>query len=180
MADEQIIEAQAVEAPVIRLAVISANVVVNTILAPEGYELEGYELVASDTAEIGQLYADGEFIDPPPAPVTTDQVNAERERRILKGETFDGVYVTGDDTNRSNLSGLAFGASLRISQGDTTTITVFRDGNNVDHELTPPALLSVWSQAANHVSMLYEKSWALKAMEPIPADYQSDAYWSAE
>lgn len=112
-------------------------------------------------------------------PITTDQINAERQRRLLAGMDFNGIYVTGDDTNRANLSDLAFGASLRLGAGDTSTITTFRDGNNADHKLTPPELLGLWQLAATHVSMLYAKSWELKAMSPIPADFTDDSYWSA-
>ena len=164
----------------IRKAVIKDGTVVNVIVAAEDFEIEGVELVASEGAQIGQLYADGAFTDPAPEPVTTDQVNAERQRRILLGTTINGVYVTGDDVNRANLSDLAFGASLRIGAGDVTTVTTFRDGNNVDHDLTPLELLSLWQQAAAHVSLLYAKSWTLKGMDPIPVDFADDSYWSAE
>lgn len=140
-----------------------------------------------------QKLVNGEYIDLSPeeiaefeamqgasALITAAQVNAERERRILAGETFNGVLITGDPTNRANLSDLAFGASLRIGAGDTTTETTFRDGNNIDHDLTPVELLTLWQQAAAYVSLLYAKSWELKGMDPIPADYTSDSYWSAE
>jgi len=44
--------------------------------------------------------------------------------------------------------------------------------------LTPPQVLSLWSQAAAYVSLMYSKSWAIKALSPIPADFRNDAYWS--
>lgn len=129
------------------------------------------DLTAEEIAEL-EAIAEASLI------VTTDMVNAERSRRLLAGGTFGGIYVTGDETNRANLSDLAFGASLRVAAGDTTTETTYRDGNNVDHDLTPPQLLSLWQQAAAHVSLLYVKSWAIKAMEIIPLGYCDDAYWS--
>lgn len=104
-------------------------------------------------------------------------INAERQRRILAGKVIDGVHVTGSDEDARNLTSLALGAQLRLAAGDTETLTTFRDGENVDHELTPVQLLSLWQQSAEYVSALYAASWALKAMEPIPADYASDGHW---
>lgn len=104
-------------------------------------------------------------------------INAERARRITAGKVFDGVYVTGRDEDARNLTNLALGAQLRISQGDTATHTTYRDGNNVDHDLTPSQLLSLWQQSAAYVSALYEASWALKAMDPLPADVTDDGLW---
>lgn len=105
------------------------------------------------------------------------EINRERTRRIEAGKVIDGVMVTGRDQDRANLSDLAFGAQLRMMAGDNSTVTLFRDGNNVDHELTPPQIISLWQQSAAYVSALYAASWALKAMQPIPQDFQNDAYW---
>jgi hypothetical protein len=106
-------------------------------------------------------------------------VNAERDRRIIVGKTINGIAVTGRDEDARNLTNLALAAQLRIGSGDTTTTTTFRDGNNVDHDLTPPQMLDLWQQSAAYVSALYEASWTLKAMDPIPADYADDTHWPA-
>ena len=108
---------------------------------------------------------------------TEAAVNAERQRRILAGTVIDGVHVTGRDEDALNLTNLALVAQLRIAGGDMTTPTVFRDGNNVDHELTPPQVLSLWQQSAAYVSALYAASWAIKAMDPMPEDVTADALW---
>lgn len=106
-----------------------------------------------------------------------ESVNVERQRRITVGKFIDGVHVTGSDEDARNLMSLSLGAQLRLATGDTETITTFRDGNNVDHDLAPAQLLSLWQQSAEYVSALYAASWALKAMESIPVDFASDAYW---
>ena len=160
-----------------RYARISGGVVVNIEMAYSDSLPDG-EYIQSDTARIGQLYADGVFTDPPPAPITTAQVNAERERRILVGATFYGVAVTGDPQTVTNLANLGLGASIRLGAGDTTTVTPYRDADNVVHELTPMQMLGLWQAAASYVSLLYQKSWALKEMEIIPQDYTDDSYWS--
>jgi hypothetical protein len=107
----------------------------------------------------------------------SEGVNVERCRRIVAGKVIDGVHVTGTDEDARNLTNLALAAQLRLAANDTETLTTFRDGDNIDHQLTPPQILSLWQQSAAYVSELYAASWALKAMEPIPPDYASDTYW---
>lgn len=104
-------------------------------------------------------------------------VNAERTRRVTAGKAINGIHVTGSDDDARNLTSLALASQLRLASGDVETTTTFRDGGNVDHELTPAQLLYLWQQSAEYVSALYAASWALKAMEPIPDDYASDGYW---
>lgn len=108
-----------------------------------------------------------------------EAVNAERGRRVRLGKIINGIQVTGRDEDARNLTNLALGAQVRIAGGDATTTTTFRDGNNVDHDLTPPQLLDLWQQSASYVSALYTASWAIKAMEPMPADIAADALWPA-
>ncbi len=118
----------------------------------------------------------------PPVPTRDDlhaAINAERQRRIEAGKIINGVYVTGRDEDARNLTNLALAAQMRIAGGDTSTITVYRDGNNVDHELTPPQVLSLWQQSADYVSALYAASWAIKAVDPLPVDVTADELWSA-
>lgn len=104
-------------------------------------------------------------------------INAERQRRIEAGKVIDGVYVTGRDEDARNLTNLALAAQMRIAGGDTSTITVYRDGNNVDHDLAPSQVLSLWQQSAEYASALYVASWAVKAMEPLPADVTAAELW---
>jgi hypothetical protein len=103
-------------------------------------------------------------------------VNRERSRRIEAGTVIDGVRVTGRDEDTRNLTNLALAAQLRITMGDTTP-TIFRDGDNVDHELSPTQVLSLWKNSSAYVSAVYAASWALKGMAEIPQDYSSDHYW---
>ncbi|WJR66931.1 DUF4376 domain-containing protein [Neorhizobium sp. CSC1952] len=106
-----------------------------------------------------------------------DAINAERTRRIVAGRVIDGIRVTGRDEDARNLTNLALAAQLRLAAQDTETLTTFRDGDNVDHELTPPQIMSLWQQSSEYVSALYAASWALKALDPIPADFADNSYW---
>jgi hypothetical protein len=111
--------------------------------------------------------------------ITSEDVNAERDRRIVAGKTINGVAVTGREEDARNLTNLALAAQLRLASADTTTLTTFRDGNNVDHELTPAEMLDLWQQSAAYVSALYAASWVIKAIDPIPADFDADSRWPA-
>ena len=106
-----------------------------------------------------------------------EAVNAERARRIVAGAVLGGVHVTGRDEDTRNLTNLALAAQLRMAGGDTTTLTTFRDGDNVDHDLTPPQMLALWQQSAAYVEALYAASWTIKAMDPPPADVADDELW---
>lgn len=159
---------------------IKDGIVVNILpeAPPEGWSLPGHEVVEA----LGQIGWAWNGTTCAPIPPTTDQVNAERTRRIERGTTVtvDGIKikVQGREEDTRNLQGLAFAAQLRLSTGDTTTTITFRDGDNVNHLLTPLQVISLWSQSAAYVSAIYAKSWAIKAMSPIPADFKSDSYWS--
>lgn len=105
------------------------------------------------------------------------EINAERQRRIIAGKIISGVYVTGRDEDARNLTNLALAAQMRIGMGDAATITTYRDGDNVDHDLTPPQMLALWQQSAEYVSALYAASWAIKAMDPLPEDVTTNVLW---
>ena len=62
-------------------------------------------------------------------------------------------------------------AQMRIAAGDTTTPTTFRDSDNVDHDLTPAQILTMWQESAAYVSAIYQASCDIKAMNPIPAEW---------
>ena len=116
-------------------------------------------------------------------PATREDVNAERDRRVLAGATFDvagygSIRIAGDGMTQTNLMALSQAAQLRIGQGDVTTITKYRDEDNIIHDLTPPQVIDLWSQGAAFVSAVFQSSWTLKDDEAgIPADYADDGRW---
>ncbi len=116
-----------------------------------------------------------------PAP-TGGAVDLERDRRrnlVLAVTTSPtGAFqVNMDDTAQANIQGLAT-AGLYLSSAAPTQPTPFRDYANVTHNLLPSELVSMGLQVMSHISTLYQKSWALKAMNPVPANYTDDGYWS--
>lgn len=109
--------------------------------------------------------------------ISPSYVNAERDRRIVAGKTFDGVAVTGRAEDMRNLTNLALAAQLRIASGDNATLTRFRDGNDVYHNLTPTQMLAIWQQGTAYASDIYAASWVIKDLVPIPLDYDDDSRW---
>jgi hypothetical protein len=152
--------------------------VAERVVAPEGHRIHYGVRIDGET----HIYGPDDLPIPRSAPklVSPEEasalVNRERQRRIEIGVDFDGVWVTGSDKDILNLTNLALGAQLRVAMGDAT-LTVFRDGRNIDHELAPMQMLGLWQAASAHVSAIYAASWALKGMDPFPVDYQDDSYW---
>lgn len=124
-----------------------------------------------------------EVEDPPIQPPSSEDVNRERNHRVNSGSTFNvigygPIRISGDDTTVRNLQGLAFGAQLRLAQGDDDTRTAFRDEDNVIHQLRPSQVINLWSQGAAFVSAVFAAAWAIKDNPAgIPADYMDDTYW---
>lgn len=119
-----------------------------------------------------------------PGSATNEDVNAERDKRIMVGRDFtvsgyaNTIAVSGDTTTQTNLMALGLAAQARMAQGDLTTPTPYRDENNVIHQLTPPQVFELWSVGAAFVSLVYQASWAIKDdAAGLPADIPGDSRW---
>lgn len=114
--------------------------------------------------------------------VTPDDVNAERDRRLIAGTT---VHVTGPvsiplqgrDRDQTNMLGLKDAARDLRDAGVTDAVMVFRDANDVSHNLTPGQIIDMVSEGMAWFSATYQTSWAIKALDPIPDDYRDDRWW---
>lgn len=174
----------------IRYAIIENGVVINVSIADDEWKApEGTLAVASETAGKGQLYQDGKFTDPPPAPVTTDQVDAERDRRIRDGFTFMGYRFQSRDDDRENIAGASTAAlaaivngsqpgNFRWHGGDSDFVWIAEDNSLVPMDAQTVFAFGQAAMAQKQAAIFAAR--ALKDMDPIPADYQSDAYWAAE
>ncbi|WP_457299179.1 DUF4376 domain-containing protein [Phyllobacterium sp. P5_D12] len=109
--------------------------------------------------------------------ISSEAVNVERRRRIEAGKIIDGMKITGREEDARNLQALFSVAQLRMASGDTSTTTLFRDGDNADHDLTSAQIINLFLQSSAFVSDVYAASWALKALDPIPADFADDTNW---
>lgn len=114
------------------------------------------------------------------APPSIHQVYAERDRRLAAGFTHDfadvrGVHQIGtslaDMRGWDEVSKLA--DVLRRSGGGT--ITIATDTGVV--EVTPAEWDAILLASAAMRQPIWQASFALAAMDPIPADYADDGYW---
>lgn len=159
-------------------ALVENGIVVQLDLT--GNQPDGY-VECPANVQPGYMF-DGEWHAPQPPTPSSAVVNAERDRRVSAGTTvtIDGygpVPLQGRDQDQTNLLGLVTAANLRIASGDTATLTKFRDVENVDHMLTPPQIVEMWSKGSAWISAVYDASWTIKAMNPIPTDYADDSRW---
>ncbi|MEZ2132417.1 MULTISPECIES: hypothetical protein [unclassified Sinorhizobium] len=123
--------------------------------------------------------------EPEPLPPTIDDVAEERSRRLALGFDYDfgdsrGVHHIG--TTASDMTGWEEVTQLsaaRLATGDSMTpIAVVTDTGPV--EVTPAEWQQVLLAAADFRQPLWAASFALQAMDPIPADYATnEAYWPA-
>ena len=116
------------------------------------------------------------------APTATGaDVDAERERRrymplavTVSSATFE---INMDATSQNNIQGLST-VGLYLSSAAPTQTVPFRDLANTMHDLLPADMVSMGIQVATHIQALYVASWAIKAIDPIPADYADDSRWT--
>ncbi|PWE29957.1 hypothetical protein DDZ14_16070 [Maritimibacter sp. 55A14] len=111
-----------------------------------------------------------------------DAVNAERTRRLEAGSIFTvpgygDVALQARLQDMVTLSGLLDGAQARIAAGDVTTIKRFRDRDNTDHLLTPPQIAQMVQIGTAWVEAVYNASWDIKKLDPVPADFTDDGHW---
>jgi hypothetical protein len=118
------------------------------------------------------------------APITADDVIAERARRLAAGFDYDfgdarGVHRIG--TTEADMTGwdeVAKGAQAAISLGQPDfAINLVTDTGPVT--VTALEFQEIIAAASAHRQPTWAASFALQALEPIPADYADDSYWSA-
>ncbi len=110
-------------------------------------------------------------------------VNDERSRRIAAGQTVtlsDGrtfTMQTRSEEDFRNINGMVSKAIVLTLQQSATTVSM-NDAANVEQEFTPAQMIEVGSVVGAKVDEIYKCSFKLKAMDPIPTDYNDDKYWS--
>lgn len=112
-------------------------------------------------------------------------VNTKRLQVITAGTDVEitghgTVALQGRPEDQTSLQGLAFGAQLRLSAGDSSTLMDFNDRQNVLHQLAPIQMIQLWQMGAAFVSAIYARSWAIKEMDPSSTDVDDPALWVIE
>lgn len=177
-----------------RYAVIEFGKVVNIVEARAEYAAMNGWVAAGDTAQIGALYVDGEFLPPPPPPIDPSAVDAERDRRISAGFEFQGVRYqsrlpsTGHPGDWDVFSGKALEAFIALSGGsqpgdlrwagpDEDFAWISADNSRVP--MDAQTVIELGKAASAHRSRHTFAGSDLKAMQPIPQDYTDNKWWPA-
>ncbi|MFC5760519.1 hypothetical protein [Rhizobium sp. GCM10022189] len=156
-----------------------------TILGVSTSPLEGYLAVHDD-----QEPAIAKFLNDPlglkNAAPTTEAVGKERDRRLALGFNYDfgderGVHHFA--TTEADMRGWDRVTKLKdvmLQGGDTTSTITIATATGIT-QVTAPEWNEILLYAGMHFEQpLYQASFALQAMNPIPADYATNpAYWPA-
>ena len=121
-----------------------------------------------------------------PTPPASDDVDAERDRRISAGFTFAGVAYQSRPEDRENITGASLAAlaammngaqpgDLRWHGGDSDFMWIAAD--NTVHHMDAQTVFAFGQTAMAHQQGIIFAARALKDADPIPLDYTDDAYW---
>lgn len=133
--------------------------------------------------QTGEVTIDEDFVAPSFAePITSKDVNRERDRRILLPKTVTlpnagTITVDIDRGGRENIGNLVTAAIAKTLASNSSTVS-FRDSSNVDRDLTNADYIAMGLQIMQAGNAIHVKARALKAMDPIPDDYADDKYWT--
>lgn len=125
---------------------------------------------------------------PPAPPPTSEDVNAERDRRTDAGFTFNGVFYQSRPSDRENIQGAYALASDAIILNGAQPGDLRWHGKDKDFEwiaaddtripMDAYTMLAFGQAALDHKGNLIFAASDLKAMDPIPDDYATnESYW---
>lgn len=161
---------------------------------PTGEQIAGFfEVNQADYAEISEYqglrrFINGEVVEyaPPPPPITSSDVDAERDRRISGGFSFGGIVYQTRSEDRENIAGASTAALAAIMNGaqagdfrwhggDTDFVWIAAD--NSMHAMDAQTLFAFGQAAMAHKQAHIFAARSIKDAEPIPADFADDTYW---
>lgn len=156
-----------------------------------GEGLIAVPVTAEQVAYAGCLWSEEEgFVEPvrppPPAPISQD-VNAERDRRIATGFSFGGAAFQLDEVSISRVAAMGADARFAVLGGAQAGNLRWADPDNdfgwiaTDNTIVSmdaPAMTGFADAAKLWVARNTFAARALKDLDPIPADFAiNPAYW---
>lgn len=172
------------------------NAIALSVRFEDEVEFSPYVARSTDTfgrgAELFERAINGEFgeiapyVEPvPPAP-TSAEVDAERNRRIAAGFTFQSKAYQSRPEDRENMAGASLAALAAMGNGALPGDYRWHGGDSdfvwiaEDNSLTPmdaQTMFAFGQTAMAHKQAHIFAARALKDAEEIPSDYMSDDYW---
>lgn len=140
----------------------------------------------NDPAEVSddEMFSETE---PPRVPVvTSEMVDAERDRRIDAGVEFQGLMFQSRATDRENIAGAAqLGFMAVVAGAESGDLRWSNPGQDFawiasDNSLVPmdaQTVVAFGRAAAERKQALIFAGRQLKDMKPIPVDYTDDKWW---
>ncbi|WP_065945736.1 DUF4376 domain-containing protein [Pseudomonas sp. 24 R 17] len=126
--------------------------------------------------------------EPESLPPTREQIDAERDRRIDAGVTFDGVLYQSKTTDRENIAGAAQMAFMAVvagvQPGDLRWSNPDQDfawicAENTLVPMDAQTVVEFGRTAALRKSELIYAGRALKDLPEIPENFTDDVWWPA-
>lgn len=118
---------------------------------------------------------------------TTDDVNRERDRRLVSGFVFNGKIFDSRPDDQTNIAGASQLAFMAVVAGIGTSNNYLWAGGNTafgwiahDNTVVPldaPTMINFGKTAAAWKQAHMFAGRAIKDMIPIPVDYVDDKYW---
>lgn len=111
--------------------------------------------------------------------VTPDEVNAERDRRILLGFSYMDHWIDYDTASQSRIERAALRAERAIRKGELED-EIFLEWVTSDNTrllLTYEQVAELGDAAADHESKLIIKARSLKDLG-VGSDFKDDKYWN--
>jgi Domain of unknown function (DUF4376) len=158
-------------------------------LSSDDKVFEGLYQVESETAQVGQTWDGDVFVNPPPAlPLTVRpfEVNAERDRRIASGFSFQGKIYDCRPDDQVNISGAAQMAFMAIVAGSPVGFLRWHQGatdfgwisqDNTITLMDAQTVVALGQAAAAWKQAHVFSGRAVKDMVPIPSHYQGSEWW---
>lgn len=119
-------------------------------------------------------------------PVTRSCVNAERNRRLKSGITFNGILYQSLDEDIKRITGAATLAGFAVGAGSPVgNLRWANPGQDfgwiaMDNSVTPmdaQTMFAFGQAAAARESAHVFAARTLKNMDPIPVDFADDKWW---
>ncbi|MDU4059447.1 MAG: DUF4376 domain-containing protein [Pseudomonas oryzihabitans] len=158
-------------------------------------------MIPTSTTQVPPTPGEGEWViwngytwaltDQPPTPpvpvISPDQVDAERDRRIAQGFVFEGVlFSTATNSQQMDIIGKLADATAAILIDEAQPQDYTWSGGEMfawaaaDNTMVPmdaQTCLNFTRTAIRRKEALIAAALRLKAENPIPVDYYSDAHW---
>lgn len=140
-------------------------------------------LVDCSTGEVRE-FTEAELAAIAALPVAEDQVIAERARRLAGGFDYDfgdarGVHRIG--TTKADKEGwdeVTTFAQAAMALGQANAAIVIKTDTG-GAQITAEEWMQILIAAAVFRQPIWQASFALQAMDPIPADYCDDGHWAS-